>query len=310
MLALKIENVSKIFKDKNKVTTALDNVSLHINQGEIFGLLGPNGAGKTTLISIIAGLLQHETGAIEVFQYPLKENRQKIKQMINIVPGFTHLASSLTIDEFLREYSLLYEVKDWKKKKEQLIKLLELEGKRDDELRTLSSGYKQRALLAKALLTNPKLLLMDEPTVGLDVDIAIKMRGIIKRLKQQGYTILLTTHNMFEVEELCDRIALIRQGKIVVVGTIDEVKKLIIEKNGIEIECENPRKVKRLLEKEKYVQSIKDLPNGCIVYVDQYRRIKTLMKQLSLIEEKIYTIRIVEPTLEEAFIKLTRGKKK
>ena len=310
MLALNVKNVSKFFESKNKRIKALDNVSLHINEGEIFGLLGPNGAGKTTLISIIAGLLRNETGTVEVFQYHLEKDLQKIKKLMNIVPGFTHLASSSTVDEFLKEYALLYEVKNWGKKREQLVKLLGLQEKRDVELQTLSSGYKQRALLAKALLTSPKLLLMDEPTVGLDVDIAIKMRGIIKKLKQQGYTILLTTHNMFEVEELCDRIALISQGKIVVTGTITEVKKMIIEKNGIEIECENPERIRRIFEKEKYVQKIVRLANGCVVYVDQYRTIKLIMKKLADIEEKVYSIKIVEPTLEEAFIKLTRRKRK
>jgi len=229
---------------------------------------------------------------------------------MNVLPGFTHVNNPLTIDEFLKEYSLLYSVKNWKKEREYVLNLLEIEEQRNEKMMDLSSGYKQRVLLAKALLTKPKLLLMDEPTVGLDIEIAIKIRGIIKELKKKGYTILLTTHNMLEVEELCDRIALINQGKIVAEGTVKEVKKKIVEQNSILIECENPTKIVSLFKKESYVINTKLLKTGCIIYVRQNRKIKTIMKKLSEQEEKVYSIEIMEPTLEEAFIKLTSRRKK
>ncbi|MFA6888865.1 MAG: ABC transporter ATP-binding protein [Candidatus Woesearchaeota archaeon] len=300
MHALLVENVSKQF-DK---FTAVNNVSFHIDQGEIFGLLGPNGAGKTTLISMIADLLTKDSGKIEIF------GLKKAQHLMNVLPGFTHVNNPLTIDEFLKEYSLLYSVKNWKKEREYVLNLLEIEEQRNEKMMDLSSGYKQRVLLAKALLTKPKLLLMDEPTVGLDIEIAIKIRGIIKELKKKGYTILLTTHNMLEVEELCDRIALINQGKIVAEGTVKEVKKKIVEQNSILIECENPTKIVSLFKKESYVINTKLLKTGCIIYVRQNRKIKTIMKKLSEQEEKVYSIEIMEPTLEEAFIKLTSRRKK
>lgn len=300
MLALSVENVSKQFGD----FVALDNISVSINKGEIFGLLGPNGAGKTTLISIIAGLLTKDSGNITVF------GLKKANHLMNVLPGFTHVNSPLTVDEFLKEYSFLYSIKNWKKEREYVLNLLEIQDKREVELRDLSSGYKQRALLAKALLTKPKLLLMDEPTVGLDVEIAIKIRGIIKELKRKGYTILLTTHNMLEVEELCDKIALIHHGKIIAEGTIADVKKKIVERNSIEIECENPKRIQSLFEKEPYVIGTKLLKNGCIIYVEQNRKIKNIMKILSQQKEKVFSLEIMEPTLEEAFIKLTGKRKK
>lgn len=300
MLALSVENVSKRFGD----FVALDNISVSINKGEIFGLLGPNGAGKTTLISIIAGLLTKDSGEITIF------GLKKANHLMNVLPGFTHVNSPLTIDEFLKEYSFLYSIKNWKKEREYVLNLLEIQDKRDVELRDLSSGYKQRALLAKALLTKPKLLLMDEPTVGLDIEIAIKIRGIIKELKRKGYTILLTTHNMLEVEELCDKIALIHHGKIIAEGTIADVKKKIVERNSIEIECENPKRIQSLFEKEPYVIDTKLLKNGCIIYVEQNRKIKNIMKILSQQKEKVFSLEIMEPTLEEAFIKLTGKRKK
>lgn len=245
-----------------------------------------------------------------MFQYDIDKNAQKIKEIINVVPGFTHNNSCLSLDEFLKEYALLYGVKNWKKRREDVIKLLELEDKRKTEMKELSSGYKQCALLAKALMTEPKLLLMDEPTVGLDVEITIRIRGIIRDLKAKGHTIILTTHNMLEVEELCDRIGLLSQGKIIAEGTIVDIKKKIIEKNGIEIECENPRKILSMFKNEKYVMGTKVWGSGCIIYVKEYKFIKDIMKRLAVQKEKMYGLKIMEPTLEEAFIKLTGRKRR
>jgi ABC-2 type transport system ATP-binding protein len=299
MNALTVKNVTKTFKEGDNTIFALDNVSLHIKKGEIYGLLGPNGAGKTTLINSIAGLITIDSGDLRVFSYNIKQS-QKIKQIINVVPGFSRCYSSLTVDEFLRMYSYLYAVQNWRKRRDEVIDLLELQKRRAQPLMSLSSGYKQRVLLAKALLTKPKLLLMDEPTVGLDVEIAIKMRGLMKKLKKEGHTILLTTHNMFDVEELCDRIALISQG------TINDVKKRIVERNGIEVECQQPRKVAALFIELSYVLDVKVLSAGFIIYVAQYRNIKKIMGKLARIDQKVFSIKILEPTLEEAFIKLTK----
>lgn len=306
MNALTIQNVSKSFsKGKRNV---VDNVSFEIKQGEIYGLLGPNGAGKTTLISIIAGLLAKDAGAIRVFEYNIDKEPQKIKQILNVVPGFSHVNSSLSVDEFLAIYAHLYNIKDWQKEREAVLKRVELKDKRNKQLNELSSGYKQRALLAKALLTKPKLLLMDEPTVGLDIEIAIKIRALIKELKTQGYSILLTTHNMLEVEELCDRIGLINNGKLIAEGTVKQIKKLVVERNGIEIECDEPETIKKILEKEKYAIEVKIMATGLIIYVKEYKHIKDVMKILGERKEKVYSISITEPTLEETFIKLTSKK--
>ena len=262
------------------------------------------------MISIIAGLLAKDTGAITIFEYNIDKEPQKIKQILNVVPGFSHVNSSLSVDEFLKVYAHLYNVKDWQKERESVLKRVELKDKRSTQLNELSSGYKQRALLAKALLSKPKLLLMDEPTVGLDIEIAIKIRALIKELRTQGYTILLTTHNMMEVEELCDRIGLINNGKLVAEGTIKEIKKLVVERNGIEIECENPTTIKEVFEKEPYTLEVKVMSTGCIIYVKEYKHIKEIMKKIAARKEKVYSISIMEPTLEETFIKLTERKRK
>lgn len=226
MQAVVVANAQKKFRQKGKEITALSNVSLEINEGEIFGLLGPNGAGKTTLISGICGLLELDEGTITVFGKNAKTQRKEVISDINLVTGFAGLLYGLSVEDLLNYYAYLYAIKDKKSAIEKALEQSGLKEKRKQEAYTLSSGFKQRFYIAKALLTSPRLLLLDEPTVGLDVDMAIKIRNQIKKLKENGMTILLTTHYMLEAEQLCDRVALISEGKIVATGTLPELKKL------------------------------------------------------------------------------------
>ena len=226
MDALTVTNAVKEFKDKNTKTRALDNVSLTIKQGEIVGLLGPNGAGKTTLISSICGLLELDSGTITVFGKDSLKEKEGVSADINLITGFAGLLQGLSVEKLLTYYALLYNVKGMEKVIDRVLTQTGLQEKRKQVAQTLSSGYKQRFYIAKALLSNPKMLLMDEPTVGLDVKSAMQIRALVKNLKKDGKTILLTTHYMLEAEELCDRIALINGGKIVALGTSKELKKI------------------------------------------------------------------------------------
>lgn len=201
-------------------------MSLEIKGGEIFGLLGPNGAGKTTLISSICGLLELDDGSIRVFGKNVSTQRKEVIREMNLVTGFAGLLYGMSVEDLLRYYAYLYTIPGKEKAISDALRLSGMEEKRKQQAFTLSSGYKQRFYIAKALLSSPRLLLMDEPTVGLDVEMAIKIRKLVKNLKKQGITILLTTHYMLEAEKLCDRIALINDGKIVATGTVDELKRL------------------------------------------------------------------------------------
>lgn len=232
MQAIVVENAVKEFNQKGKKILALDKVSLEINQGEIFGLLGPNGAGKTTLISAICGLLELDGGRVLVFGKNSSTQRNEIISEMNLVTGFAGLLYGMTVEDLLRYYAYLYSIKDKDNAINKALSESELSEKRKQQAHTLSSGYKQRFYIAKALLTSPKLLLMDEPTVGLDVRMGLKIRQLIKKLKKQGLTILLTTHYMLEAEQLCDRIALINEGKIIAAGTVSELKKLAGKPNA------------------------------------------------------------------------------
>ena len=224
MPAVEIQNAAKLFVQGKKKIHALQGVSFEIKQGEIFGLLGPNGAGKTTLISAICGLLELDSGNAKVFGKDTLKERDAIIPQINLITGFAGLLNGLSVEDLLKYYALLYSVPEKEKRIETVLGQSGLKEKRAQIASTLSSGFRQRFYIAKALLTKPRLLLMDEPTVGLDVQSAHSIRSLIRELKKQGLTILLTTHYMQEAQELCDRLAIITHGKIVAIGTLSELR--------------------------------------------------------------------------------------
>lgn len=221
-IALHIQNVSKKYGDHQ----ALTNVSFSVKKGEIFGLLGANGAGKTTLINILTGIITPNTGNITYFGQPLNEN---IKNQINVSTAYRSLSGSLTIEQNLRVYANIYNVDNPQEKIDYLLKELLIEDIRHSWAREISSGQKTRANLAKALINSPQLLFLDEATAGLDPQIASKVRKIIKELDT---TIIFTSHIMSEVEELCDQIAFLREGKILSIDTAKQYKKTLKKKQA------------------------------------------------------------------------------
>ncbi len=303
MNAVTISHLTKQFGS----VKALDNVTLSLKKGEIFGLLGPNGAGKTTLISIVCGLLQKDAGKIEILGKDHDTQLHFIQQKINLVLGFTGIGMHLSVKEFLTYFCYLYNLDNVEQRIQHAMEAVSLTDKADVLTLDLSSGYKQRVLLAKALLNDPEVILLDEPTVGLDVDIAIKIRGLIQDLKKKGTTILLTTHNMYEVEELCDHIALISKGQIIASGTVTEIKKMIKLDKIIEVEVENPDKLSKEMRKQKYVSSIHKVGDSLHITVQSYGDVRKVMKHLASSTHHVYLVKLVEPTLEEAFLKLVRG---
>jgi ABC-2 type transport system ATP-binding protein len=232
MLALTVSHAGKTFQSKGKTITALNNASFDIKTGEIFGLLGPNGAGKTTIISAVCGLLELDQGTITVFNSNVATDRSRVIKRINLVTGFAGLLYGLSVEDLLHYYAMLYSIPNKREKIASVLKQTGLEDKRKQTATTLSSGFRQRFYIAKALLSDPDLLLMDEPTVGLDVETAQSIRELIKRLQKEGKTILLTTHYMGEAESLCDRIAIIYEGRIVAAGTVSELRKKAGLKKG------------------------------------------------------------------------------
>ncbi|HEY1286168.1 MAG TPA: ABC transporter ATP-binding protein [Solirubrobacterales bacterium] len=204
---------------------ALRGVSLQIAPGELFGLLGPNGAGKSTLIHCTTGLAQPTSGAIEVFGHDAISDYGGARQAVGLAPQEPNLDWFLTVEETL-DYHAGYFGMPKRERRERTRELLEtfsLTEKRDERTRTLSGGMKRRLILARAMMHRPRLLILDEPTAGVDVELRLELWHYVQRINQEGTTILLTTHYLEEAEQLCDRIAFINEGKIVGEGTSGEL---------------------------------------------------------------------------------------
>jgi len=221
MKAILLENVTKKFGD----FTAVDGLSFHVDEGEIFGLLGPNGAGKTTTIKMITGLLRPTSGRIEVLGMDVTKETMRVKERLGWVSSEVILDDDLTAMQNLWIQAKLYGVKNWKERAENLLRFFGLEGFKDSKVKGFSTGMRKKLEIAMALLHSPEIILMDEPTVGLDVVSRKAVWEVITRVnKELKVTILLTTHYLEEADSLCNRIVIINRGKKVVEGTPEELK--------------------------------------------------------------------------------------
>ncbi|MDH3504538.1 MAG: ABC transporter ATP-binding protein [Nitrospirota bacterium] len=204
--------------------TAVDNISFDIKKGEILGLLGPNGAGKTTTIHMLLGLITPTVGSIHMFGLDLAKHREAILQQVNFSSTYISMPFSLTVEENLKVIARLYGLKNIQQRINDIVKKLEMEEIRHKLTRKLSSGQMSRLTLAKALMTEPKVLFLDEPTASLDPDIVNKIKSFLKEYQRsEGLSILYTSHNMREMEEMSDRIIFLQRGKIVAEGTAPEI---------------------------------------------------------------------------------------
>ncbi len=238
MLPLRINNVSKIFKNpKGQEFKAVDGVSLDIEPGKIYGLLGPNGAGKSTLINMISGLLLPNQGSIELFGLDVVKESNKTKQLIGVVPQEIVMEMAFTVEEVLYYFSGMYGVPRGERKAriKTVLEDLGLEDKIHERARNLSGGMKRRLMVAKAILHRPKLVILDEPTAGVDVSLRQKIWSLVQRLNAEGTTILFTTHYLEEAEQLCESIALINHGKLIKSGRLKDIQQEF-SKNTIHFE--------------------------------------------------------------------------
>ncbi|NHW24081.1 MAG: ABC transporter ATP-binding protein [Archaeoglobales archaeon] len=302
MHSVECEDVWMIYRSLFSEKVALKEVNLKIPRNKIYGILGPNGAGKTTLISLMATLLRQTRGRIEVLGYDTISEFREIRKRINIASGNPNLIWSLTVYENLRYYSLLYGIND-RKAVEELIKEFELEELRDVEFNKLSTGSKQKLILARAFVNNPELVFLDEPTKGLDPPVARRLREKIRFLqKDLGITIVLTTHYMSEAEMLCDRITFINRGKIVAEGTKEELKRLLKMRDKITIEIEGIVPDLRL----EGVFAVERDGNQLSFYVDSAEaRLWEIAKEVARFG-RIKNISVKEVDLEDVFNELAK----
>jgi ABC-2 type transport system ATP-binding protein len=217
---VQVEHLRKEFDG----TVAVADVSFEVRRGEIVGVLGPNGAGKTTTIQVLLGLTTPTSGTVRVFGKDLEKHRIEILQRCNFSSAYTGLPSNLKVWENLLVFSMIYGVKKQRQKTDELLELLEIKHLRGKITGRLSSGESTRVNLCKALLNDPELLMLDEPTASLDPDIADKVRKLLRRVqREKGTTIIYTSHNMRDVEEVCDRVLFMHKGRIIAEGTPRQV---------------------------------------------------------------------------------------
>ena len=306
--ALSVENLSKVYlqdKKKSSKINALNNISLEVKQGEIFGLLGPNGAGKTTFLNILAGTVIKTNGKVNVWGFDLDKNPRQVRASIGIVPQEVNLDAFFSPKKLLDLQAGLYGIKDSQKITETILKLVSLENQADSYSRNLSGGMKRRLLIAKAMVHQPPILVLDAPTAGVDVELRKNLWENVKELNKIGVTIILTTHYLFEAQEMCNRIAIINKGNLVALDTTKKlldrikVKKIIFKLKEFEsnITLELPN-VEFLIESNDTiaVNYEKDLIN--------FEQLINYLKQKNL---KILDISIDEGDLEDVFIKLTKN---
>ncbi len=302
-------------KREKKEVKALKGISFKVKKGEVFGLLGPNGAGKTTTIKILTTLLAPTSGEAKLFGQNTFGDEKEIRPRINFIfGGERSLYWRLSARDNLKYFSDLYLVdeKIQEKRIPELLELVGLEARADEKVETYSKGMKQRLQIARGLVNDPEILFLDEPTIGLDPVGARDLRKIIDRLSKEGKTILLTTHYMYEADELCDRVGIINEGQIVALDTPENLKKHKSDVSVLEIRTFGVNnQTKKELEKISGVEAMTVKQNDQIETIQlQCKNCSEVTREaMNLIEEgNLLNINTREATLEDVYLKLVGGK--
>ena len=304
---IEMKNLTKSFGS----LIAVNGLNLKIKEGEIFGFLGPNGAGKTTCISMLTTLIKPTSGTALVGGYDLLAEPAAIRSIIGVVPQSFSLFPELTPVENMAYIGKLYGMKDSaiKERTEYLLKTIALSEFRNKVAGDFSGGMKQRLSVAASIISSPKILIMDEPTRGLDPQSRIAIRDLTKELNKEGITIVYTTHDMEEADKLCDRITIMDKGKFVAYGTSVELKRTIRDGHLIEVELESVTPgIMAELRKLPYVNSVSN-GNGNLLNIEVTRKDNIFFQLAEFFmkhRQKVGEIRFKEPSLEDVFIHLTK----
>jgi len=304
--ALKVEKLTKIYSKKSSNgIKALNNLNLEVKEGEIFGLLGPNGAGKTTFLNILAGTVIKNFGNVNVWGFDLDKNPRQVRASIGIVPQEINLDAFFSPKDLLELQAGFYGIPKKDRITDIILKLVSLEKQANSYARSLSGGMKRRLLIAKAMVHRPPILVLDEPTAGVDVQLRQNLWNNVKALNRQGVTIILTTHLMYEAQEMCNKIAIINKGNLIALDTTDNLldsiktKKIIFkvkkintinpeDLNGIKFSYNSNNEITALYEKKKH-------------------KIDQIINKVKDAGMEIYDISTDEGNLEDVFIDLTKS---
>ena len=304
--ALKVEKLTKIYSKKSSSgIKALNNLNLEVKEGEIFGLLGPNGAGKTTFLNILAGTVIKNSGKVDVWGFDLDKNPRQVRASIGIVPQEVNLDAFFSPRDLLELQAGLYGIPEKDRITDTILELVSLDKQANSYARSLSGGMKRRLLIAKAMVHRPPILVLDEPTAGVDVQLRRNLWNNVKALNKQGVTIILTTHLMYEAQEMCNRIAILNKGNLIALDTtnnlldsiktktiIFKVKKIITIKpedlNGIKFSYKSDNEITAVYERKKH-------------------KIDEIINRVKNAGMEIYDISTDEGNLEDVFIDLTKS---
>jgi len=303
---LYIKDLNKIYsKNSSKSVHAIKNLNLEVNEGEIFGLLGPNGAGKSTFINILAGTTIKTSGKVNVWGFDLDINPRQVRASIGIVP------QEINVDPFFTPWSILelqagmYGIKKKDRITETILKLVSLEKQSKSYTRAMSGGMKRRLLVAKALVHRPPIVILDEPTASVDVELRNKLWDNVKQLNKQGVTIILTTHYLNEAEQMCDRIGILNKGNLVALDTTKNLLKKIQTKI---VKFSVDKKVDISNDSLKSISILSNEENELIVsYEKSSLNIIEIIKFLNDHNIKILDISTDDGDLEDVFIRLTKN---
>ena len=309
---IELKNVTK----KYGKFKAIDNISFSVKEGEIIGLLGPNGAGKSTTMNMMTGFIEQTEGEIIINGFDITKKPKKAKKSIGYMPEGVPLYTDLTVKEFVTYMAEIKQV-NRKERKEKVEKIIEKTGLKDVEkklIRNLSRGYKQRVSMAGALVGEPKILILDEPTVGLDPKQITEIRNMIKELGKT-HTVILSSHILSEVSQICNKVIIINKGKIVAIDTPENLESRVNNKNCVYVTIEDKEnkitKIKDKIKEIKDIQLTQENEDGTKQYIieaeGEIDLRKTIFNEFAKENITIFEMKKADTTLEEAFMKLIEG---
>lgn len=305
--AIEITGLNKTYaaEGKSPAKEALKDINLNIPQGSMFGLLGPNGAGKSTIINIMAGLVMKSSGSVKIWDRDIDENARNSRAAIGIVPQEINFDPFFTPRKILENQAGFYGVAKKDRRTDELLEIVELSDKAEAHMRSLSGGMKRRLMVAKALVHMPPILVLDEPTAGVDVELRQMLWENVRKLNRDGMTILLTTHYLEEAEELCDQIAIINHGEIV---ANEEKETLLSRIDAKEIRFRFDKEIKEIPNAlNKYNPTKEGRRTIALRYSPQEQCIDDILKVIQKIDNPVCDISTDDSDLEDIFLQITRN---
>ena len=304
-IVLSVEGLTKIYSNKKKQNKALNDITFSVKQGEIFGLLGPNGAGKTTFLSILAGTVVKTRGKINVWGFDLDKNPRQVRASIGIVPQEVNLDAFFSPKQLLELQAGLYGIAKKDRISDLILKLVALEDKANAYSRSLSGGMKRRLLIAKAMVHQPPIIILDQPTAGVDVELRTTLWENVRSLNKQGVTTILTTHYLEEAEKMCDRIGILSDGNLV---ALDTTRNLL---QRIQTKVVYFTTDKKINIKDKFFESLKIISNEENKLVLSYEKsrinIDKIITEIKKQDVIIQDISTDDGDLEDVFLRLTKN---